>query len=274
MLTAEGQVHKLRGMLNTPIDYFWTIGDTEYCLNTWLGKKIRIQFLNKITCIHCARITKKSFNQGYCYPCFQRLARCDFCILKPENCHYHKNTCREPEWAAAHCMQTHILYLANTSGLKVGITRATHAPTRWIDQGAIQAIPFFSVKTRYESGRIEDKMRGFIGDRTQWQRMLGADIPLLDLRKERERLYPLISAHFEDISLNPHYLSEAEPLTLQYPLLSVPAKVKSVSLDKTPELEGRLVGIKGQYLLFDTGQVINIRALGGYYLTVSVNRSI
>jgi hypothetical protein len=254
--------------MNAPIDYFWTIGDTEYALNTWLDKKIHLQFLNKITCVYCARITKKSFNQGYCYPCFQRLARCDFCILKPEKCHYHKNTCREPSWGFSHCMQTHILYLANTSGLKVGITRAHHISTRWIDQGAIQAIPFFSVQTRYESGLIEDKMRGFISDRTQWKRMLGIDIPLLDLCKERERLYPLILEQI--VPLNPSYLPEAKPIALQYPLLSLPSKVTSVSMDKTPELEGRLVGIKGQYLLFDTGQVINIRALGGYHFVISV----
>jgi hypothetical protein len=270
MLAAEGQVHKLRGVINTPIDYFWTIGDTEYAPNTWLGKKIHLRFLNKITCLYCGRITKKSFNQGYCYPCFQRLARCDFCILKPEKCHYHQNTCREPEWGFSHCMQTHILYLANTSGLKVGITRANHIPTRWIDQGAIQAIPFFSVHTRYESGLIENKMRDFISDRTQWQRMLNADVPLIDLQKERERLHPLILEQI--IPLNPsyRYLAEAKPIELQYPLLSLPNKLKSVSIDKTPELEGHLVGIKGQYFLFDTGQVINIRALGGYHLAVSV----
>jgi len=268
MLTAEGQVQKLRGVLNTPVDYFWTIGDTEYALNAWLGKKISIHFLNKISCIYCDRAIKKSFNQGYCYPCFQRLARCDLCILKPEDCHHHKNTCREPEWGLSHCMQTHIVYLANTSGLKVGITRANQIPTRWIDQGAIQAIPFLRVQTRYESGLIENKMRRFISDRTQWQRMLSADIPLMDLTEERERLYPMILEHI--VPLNPTYLADAQPVALEYPALSLPNKVKSVSMDKTPHLEGQLVGIKGQYLLFDTGQVMNIRALGGYHLRVSV----
>jgi hypothetical protein len=269
MLSAEGQVRKLRGVLNTPVDYFWTIGDTEYSINSWLGKKLNIQFLNQISCLHCARITKKSFNQGYCYPCFRRLARCDSCILKPEKCHYHHNTCREPAWGFSHCMQTHIVYLANTSGIKVGITRAHHIPTRWIDQGAIQAIPFFSVQTRYESGLIENSMRALLSDKTQWRQMLRDDVPSIDLLAERERLHPLVSEHI--IPLNPCYLPNAKVITVEYPTLSLlPDKVSAVSLDKNPHFTGTLLGIKGQYFRFDTGHVLNIRALGGYHLRVAV----
>jgi hypothetical protein len=267
-MVATGQIHKLRGVYETPIHYYWKIGDTEYFINDWIDKTVSITGLQRITCLYCQRITKKSFNQGYCYPCFQRLARCDFCILKPEKCHYHFNTCREPAWGLSHCMQTHVIYLANTSGLKVGITRANHIPTRWIDQGAIQAIPFFSVDTRYASGLIEDKMRTFVSDKTQWQRMLSVKNPAIDLVSERERLYPLVLETI--IPLNPIYLNDTTPIDLKYPILSMPEKIRSASLDKILTVEGRLVGIKGQYLIFDTGQVMNIRALGGYHAEVRI----
>ena len=268
MQTIDAISQPLRGELKTPIQYTWTLNNVDYNLNTWLGKKLTILFHGKITCIHCQRPTKKSFNQGYCYPCFQKLARCALCVLKPETCHFHLGTCREPEWGLSHCMQSHIVYLANTSDLKVGITRANHVPNRWIDQGATQAIPFFSVHTRFQSGLIEDRMKTLLPDKTHWRKMLAGEAAPLDLMAERERLYPLVLEKI--IPLHATFLTEATPITLKYPILEIPAKIQSVNPEKTPTIEGSLVGIKGQYLLFDTGQVLNIRNTTGYHIRLTI----
>src|SRR5690554_4764181 len=160
-----------------PVAYTLAVGDARIALNDLMGRKVRIDFEGVIRCIHCDRTTKKSFNQGYCYPCFRKLAACDSCIMSPEKCHYHLGTCREPEWGEANCMVEHVVYLANSSGLKVGITRATQVPTRWIDQGAVTAIPMLRVASRYLSGLVEVACKNHVADRTNWRAMLKGDVP-------------------------------------------------------------------------------------------------
>ncbi|HYF97471.1 MAG TPA: DUF2797 domain-containing protein, partial [Coxiellaceae bacterium] len=168
----KGQLRKLQSQLKTPIEYAMPLADEFFPLNPLLGKTISLTFLEKIECLHCGKATNKSFNQGYCYLCFRQLAACDLCIMRPELCHYAQGTCREPTWAEQHCMQPHIVYLANTSALKVGISRQSQIPTRWIDQGAEQALPIFSVRTRYQSGVIESVLKQWVSDRTNWRLML------------------------------------------------------------------------------------------------------
>ena len=141
----SGSLRKMRAVLSDPVDYFLVLDETEVPLNEILGCNIKLEFHGLIHCIYCGRKTSKSFNQGYCFPCFRKLARCDLCIVSPEKCHYHEGTCREPKWGQENCMTEHVVYLSITSGLKVGITRSTQVPTRWIDQGATQAQPIFIV---------------------------------------------------------------------------------------------------------------------------------
>ncbi len=250
-----------------PVAYTLAVGDTRIPMNELIGKKLRLDFEGVIRCINCDRTTKKSFNQGFCYPCFRKLAACDSCIMSPEKCHYHLGTCREPEWGEANCMVEHVVYLANSSGLKVGITRGTQVPTRWIDQGAVDAIPMLRVSTRYLAGLAEVACKSHVADRTNWRAMLKGDVPELDLVEERERILALVQddlaalkqQHGED-SLR---IVDEASLGLGYPVQVWPAKVKTHNLDKTPEVEGLLEGIKGQYLMLDTG-VINIRKFTGY----------
>ncbi|MDX5440396.1 MAG: DUF2797 domain-containing protein [Alteromonadaceae bacterium] len=250
-----------------PVAYTLAVGDTRIPLNDLIGQKVRLEFDGVIRCIHCDRTTKKSFNQGYCYPCFRKLAACDSCIMSPEKCHYHLGTCREPEWGEANCMVEHVVYLANSSGLKVGITRGSQVPTRWIDQGAVTAIPMLRVASRYLSGLVEAACKSHVADRTNWRAMLKGDVPELDLVQERRKMLELIedelaqlrAQHGED---SIRVVDEAS-LGLGYPVQVWPSKVKTHNLDKTPEVEGLLEGIKGQYLMLDTG-VINIRKFTGY----------
>jgi hypothetical protein len=268
-VNIQGNLHKMHTEAQSPVVYSLELGGQRIELNDWLGRDVRIEYLQEIECIHCGRSTNKSFNQGYCYPCFRDLAQCDQCIMSPEKCHFHLGTCREPEWGLEHCMRPHIVYLANTSGLKVGITRESQLPTRWIDQGAVQAMPMLRVSKRYHAGLIEDAFRQHVSDRTNWRSMLKHEFEEADLYGLFEGLWPTVSA-----GLDAELLDDAELLAspdavigLDYPALTFPTKITSFNLDKNPHVKGRLQAIKGQYLLLDSG-VINIRKYGGYLVSI------
>jgi Protein of unknown function (DUF2797) len=272
-LLARGPVRKMKTRLAGQVEYTALLGDDQVELNQYLGQKLRLEFSGSIHCIHCGRKTAKSFNQGYCYPCFKRLAQCDSCIVSPEKCHYAAGTCREPEWGEQHCMIDHIVYLANTSGLKVGITRGSQVPTRWMDQGATQALPIFRVDTRMHSGMVEMVFKRHMADKTNWQAMLRGDAQPCDLEQARLQLLATcadeIAALQQQFGLQAISVLEAQQQTLiSYPVLEYPAKVTSFNLDKSPSAGGTLLGIKGQYLIFDAG-VINMRKYGGYELSLS-----
>ena len=278
LLQFEGNVSKMIGLLDTadaPVDYSLPIGEERVPLNGLLGKTIRLEAMGPIHCVHCGRKTKKSFNQGYCYPCFTKLAQCDSCIMSPEKCHYDQGTCREPAWGEQFCMTDHIVYLANSSGLKVGITRASQVPTRWVDQGASQALPILRVATRQQSGLVEDLLRQQVADKPNWRALLKGDPEPLDLCAERDRLLDNAEAGIAELQARfglqaLQLLPQAEALEIRYPVEQYVAKPQSANLDKEPVLEGTLLGIKGQYLLLDTA-VINIRKYTAYQLAFSAS---
>lgn len=257
--------------LDDPIRYFLPVDDTRFDLNACLGSPIRLTFSGEINCIHCARKIKRSFNQGYCYPCFRRLARCDICYVRPEKCHYREGTCREPQWGEANCMQAHVVYLSNTSDLKVGITRRSQIPVRWIDQGAAQALPIFEVDERYHSGRIETLFKAHTSDRTDWRRMLKARAQPIDLMAHRDSLIARLGEELAQLGseLGEHAIrpvNDVETVSLTYPVECYPKTIKALNLDKTPSISGILLGVKGQYLILDAG-VLNIRKFAGYRVT-------
>ena len=279
MTVYSGHLRKMRVQYEnsaTPVEYFLTLDDglESISLNAMLGKRLSIRFKNEIHCVSCGRKSNKSFNQGHCYPCFIRLASCDKCIMSPEKCHYEQGTCREPLWGEEHCMQSHYVYLANSSGLKVGITRGDQLPTRWIDQGAIQGLAIYKVSQRYYSGLVEILYKQKISDRTQWQRMLKGQVEEMDLLQQQQVLNELFSEQIEELQsgLPKGAVETIENNTMteiRYPVDTYPQKVKSFNLDKQPLVEGVLMGIKGQYLILDTG-VINIRKFSGYHIDFEV----
>lgn len=271
-LVASGAVRKMKTELQDTVNYTMLLGEHEVPMNQFLGQQLQLNYEGAINCIHCDRKTNKSFSQGYCYPCFKRLAQCDSCIMSPEKCHYAAGTCREPEWGEQHCMTDHFVYLANTSGLKVGITRGSQVPTRWMDQGATQARAIFRVDTRLHSGLVETLFKNHIADKTNWRAMLKGDAEHCDLTQERDRLLEEVAPELDTLRQE-HGLQSITDLRdetdtlISYPVLQYPQKVTSLNLDKTPSVGGTLQGIKGQYLIFDTG-VINIRKYGGYQLSL------
>lgn len=261
-------------MNNDPVDYQMVLAEQRIAMTPLIGHKINLKFAGEIHCVACDRRIKKTYSGGYCFPCSQKLAQCDLCIMKPETCHYDAGTCREPKWGEAFCMKDHIVYLANSSGIKVGITRINQIPTRWIDQGASQALPIFRVKSRFQSGLAEVIFKSHVSDRTDWRKMLKGEAKNLDLSTIRDQLMSecseeimALQQRFGEQAIMP--LNDEHVVNISYPIGQYPDKVKSFNFDKTPEISGVLHGIKGQYLIFDTG-VINLRKFTGYNITMVV----
>jgi hypothetical protein len=242
-----------------PVEYSLPLGDQLIDMNSYLEKEIHFEYEGKIECVGCGKVTKKSFNQGHCYSCLMTLASCDMCIMKPELCHYDEGTCREPKFGEEFCLQDHTVYLSNTSSVKVGITRKIQQTTRWVDQGATQALAIATVPNRKASGALEVLMKNKVADKTNWRKMLKGNGDILDMKAVAKELLPQWPEGFAG------KLEDVEPVEITYPVLEFPEKIKSFNLDKIPEVKGTLLGIKGQYLLLDTG-VINMRKYQGYHL--------
>lgn len=252
---------------HAPVEYSLDVGGEMISLNALLGKKIHFRYTGLIYCVQCGRKTNKSFQQGHCFPCYRRLLECNLCVIHPEKCRYYEGVCKPNDWAHVHCSQPHIVYLANASGLKVGITRATPFYARWIDQGAIQGLQIYTVQNRYQAGLVEMLCKKYVADKTQWQKMLKGENGSVDMVQEREALFAQIQSEIADVLVKYapeiQVLPQEKPIHITYPVLQYPSKIISYSLDKNPSVEGILQGIKGQYLLLDTG-VISIRKFAGY----------
>lgn len=276
MTSFAGQLSKMQADLTADgrAQYQLSLGDNHVAIHELIGQPLQFTYAGAIHCQNCQRKTSKSYSGGFCFPCSQKLAQCDLCFMKPETCHFDKGTCREPDWGLAVCMQDHIVYLANSSGLKVGITRIGQVPTRWLDQGATQALPVFRVQSRYQSGLVEVIFKQHVADRTDWRKMLKGDAKPLDLPAQRDHLMQAcaadiaaLQAQFEPGAITP--LPSENMLSIQYPVDQYPDKVKALNFDKTPQIEGVLQGIKGQYLLLDSG-VLNIRKFAGYQVALTL----
>ncbi len=262
----NGTLLKMETKLVNPIEYELPIGDELIYMNPLIGKYIALKWLKEIYCVACGRKTNKSFAQGFCYPCFLNAPETSECIFRPELCRAQDGIARDMEWAENHCLQDHIVYLAISSGIKVGVTRSGQIPTRWIDQGAWQAIKLAKTPNRYTAGLIEVALKEHISDRTNWQRMLKNQlIEGVDLTIAKKNMIAHLPSDLQN------YISEEDNITeINYPVNEYPEKVKSLSFDKLGEIAGRLWGVKGQYLIFDDGTVVNMRKHTGSMVELEV----
>lgn len=269
MGVSEGNILKMRTSLKksgATVEYYLPVSGEEIAMNELIGKKIKIEYLGRINCIHCGRVSGKSFAQGYCYPCFISLPQTDACSLHPEKCEAHRGISRDMSWSEKNCLSTHIVYLALTPGLKVGVTRESQVPYRWIDQGAWEAIVLAKTVNRYSAGKMEVYLKNYIADKTNWRQMLsGKRDESASLADEKNRIVALLPGEMQDD------VSEDYGVTsIKYPVLSYPQKIKSLNIESTPVVEGLLTGIKGQYIILDSGEVLNIRKIGGYFVRITV----
>ena len=265
-METRGSFRKMHVELDNPVRYSLLLNEEKIELNPLIGSHIKLSFMGDIFCIACGRKTNKSFAQGFCYPCFINAPETSECILRPQLCQAHEGIARDMEWAERHCLQDHFVNLAISSSVKVGVTRSTQIPTRWIDQGAWQAIKFAKTPNRYIAGLIEVALKEHISDRTQWQRMLKNQlVEGVDLRDKKNEMLGYISNELQKYACDDNDITE-----IIYPVEEYPEKVKSLSFDKLNEIEGRLWGIKGQYLMFDDGTVLNIRKHNGYKVSLEI----
>lgn len=247
----------------------------EIELGTLLGRRMTLSHTGTLRCQACGSHTRKSYSQGHCYPCFKRLASCDLCVMAPHRCHYDKGTCRDPQWGESFCMQPHLVYLANSSGLKVGITRAGQQHGRWRDQGALQGRLLATAATRRAAGELEVQLAKVFGDRSQWRALVTGNADLIDLDAAAAQARALVpkpgeGVAYVDASLDASASSAADVQTyeMHYPVAAWPPTTR-LNFKKTDSVSGVLTGMKGQYLLFDTG-VFNVREHTSFEVTLDI----
>ncbi len=212
-----GMLFKMKSSLTgNKVSYQLPLGEACLGLDCFLGKKIKFTFTEKIFCIETKKQIKKTYGQGYSYEAFLKLPECDSCMLHPEKCHYHEGTCRDPHWGEKNCFIPHFVYLSLTSGVKVGVTRERNTPQRWIDQGAVKALPILRVQNRKDAGIIECEAKKFLDDKTNWRKMLQGDIPSISLEDEKERLIYQLGDILDDLMAEE---IESDVWSFEYPFI-------------------------------------------------------
>ncbi len=246
------------------VNYFLEGNDGELALHEMLGNTLNMQFGGKITCINCDRVIRKTY-QGFCYQCFTEAPEAAACVIRPELCEAHLELENTSEWESRHHHQPHVVYLAFSGNLKVGVTRASGTLTRWMDQGASRAIVLAETPYRQLAGQIEVELKQFVSDKTDWRKMLLNSAPDIDLVAQKEMLGSMLSSHLIE-----YVSAKNEIYQIQYPVIQYPTEVTSIRLDKTHSFAYKLAGIKGQYLIFDTGKVFNVRNHCGYHVSIAI----
>ena len=266
MKKYQGNILKMRTKYATPVHYFLPVGEEEIDLNALIGTNITMHFEGQINCISCGKKTKRSFNQGFCYNCLQTAPEASESIVRPELSKAQFGIARDIEWAEKYDLIEHVVYLAASSEIKVGVTRHHQIPTRWIDQGASYAVKLAKTPNRHIAGIIEVFLKKHFTDRTNWQAMLkNKTVEHTDILKEKQKVKELLPR-----GLQKYFDPDDEITTIEYPVQNFPQKVKSIGFDKNPEIKGVLTGIKGQYLIFENQNVLNIRKHNGYFLKIRV----
>jgi hypothetical protein len=263
-MTYQGTLTKMQTELGNPIQYYLVFENSFLNVNQLLGKEIEIIF-DGFQCLNCGK-EKKIFRQGFCYDCFYSSPAVGDWIMKPELSTAHLGIAdRDLEYETRVQLRPHIVYFATSSEIKVGVTRDSQVPTRWIDQGAEQALAIVEVPNRYLAGITEVALKNHFADKTNWRKMLTNAVVEVDLMQEKSKVATLLPNEVRDY----FDLNAFEVASLHYPVLEYPKKIASLSLDKTSSFQGKLTGIKGQYLIFENGTVFNVRSNEGYKVRIS-----
>ncbi|MFB9120539.1 DUF2797 domain-containing protein [Bergeyella porcorum] len=263
-MTFRGQLLKMSTQLAEPIQYYLNLSNDLLHINALIGKTIRIKHIG-YQCVNCDS-DEKLFRMGFCKKCFFESPYASESIIRPELSRAHLGEEeRDLEVEKEIQLVPHIVYLAYTGDVKVGVTRAHQVPTRWIDQGATFALPIAKTNNRYEAGVIEVALKQYLPDKTNYKKMLENDfegeVDLATFRNEIEQYFPE--------ELKQFYTLDGEIQKLDFPYQK-PEKVSVFTLEKQPEFEGVLCGIKGQYLAFEGGQMMNVRSHEGYVIELSI----
>ncbi|MDQ7918396.1 DUF2797 domain-containing protein [Mesonia sp. MT50] len=260
----EGVLKKMPTELKEEVQYYMVFENDFLHVNQLLNQKISLSFL-KYQCLNCGK-DKKIFRQGFCYDCFYEIPQAGDWIMKPELSTAHlEQEDRNLEYEKKVQLQPHIVYLANSSNVKVGVTRKTQVPTRWIDQGAHEALEILEVPNRYLAGIAEVALKDHVADKTNWRTMLKNEIEDVSLEEKRNELLQFLPEEVE-----PYILKNNKETEINFPVLRYPKKLKSLNIEKSREYTGVLKGVKGQYLLFEDDRVFNVRNNAGFYIELKV----
>lgn len=264
-MTYQGVLSKMQTEFGDPIQYYLVFENSFLNMNQVLNKELEISF-EGYQCLNCGK-KKKIYRQGFCYDCFYSSPAVGDWIMKPELSTAHLGIeDRDLAYEEQVQLQPHIVYLALSSEVKVGVTRKTQVPTRWIDQGASQAISIVEVPNRYLAGITEVALKSHYTDKTNWRKMIQNDLAHVDLAAEKLKLEKLIPAEVQEF----YHLEKNDVYQMHFPVLNYPKKVNSLNLDKEPNFKGKLIGIKGQYLIFEDGTVFNVRSFEGYVVRLEI----
>lgn len=264
-MTYQGVLTKMATEFSHPIQYFLIFENDFINMNQLLDKTISIQFVG-YQCLNCA-LDKPIFRQGFCKSCFFDIPQAADWIMRPELSTAHLDQeDRDLDYEKRVQLQPHIVYLANSSNVKVGVTRKSQVPTRWIDQGAHEAIEIVEVPNRYLAGITEVALKSFVADKTNWRTMLKNEIVDENLVEWRDRLRASLPEEAAE-----YYIASNQETHIDFPVLKYPEKPKSLNLIKTPNYQGVLKGIKGQYLIFEDDTVFNIRSNEGLIVALTVH---
>lgn len=258
----QGVLTKMLTEASQPIQYYLNLQDDFIHLNQKINTTISLKFL-KYECLNCHE-NKKIYRQGFCYTCFEQIPNAGEWIMHPEKSKAHLDIeDRDLAYEKQVQLQPHIVYLANSSNVKVGVTRKSQVPTRWIDQGAHEALVFLETPNRYLAGIAEVALKNHISDKTNWRKMLTNTLQDEDLNKVKNDLIPYLPEE-----VKPYICENENELNLHFPVEKYPSKPASINLEKTPTYQGKLVGIKGQYLLFEDNHVLNVRNNEGFFIEI------
>jgi hypothetical protein len=265
-MTSSGNLLKMRSAHTgeNKVGYYLDLGEERIFMNSLVGKQIELTFTGVINCISCGKVTKKSFAQGFCFICMQTAPEAEECVLRPALCKAHMGVARDMEYAKQHCLKPHFVYLANAGDVKVGITRESQIPTRWIDQGASSAIKICMTPNRHIAGLIEMHLGKSFTDKTSWKRMVTNNVDAtLNLHNFREKALSLLTPEMLQFMCDDEVVYNFE-----FPVVEYPVFPAAINLDSSQQIKGVLKGIKGQYLLFDNDRVMNVRKHSGYFVRV------
>jgi hypothetical protein len=261
----KGYLEKMVVSYGDVVQYKLKLADELVDMNGLIGHRVSLTYLNQIKCVDCGAIIKKAYGQGFCFQCLQESPLASECILRPEKCKAHLGISRSMVWSESHCLAPHVVYLAYSSHIKVGVTRVSQIPTRWIDQGAMQAIVLANAPNRHIAGMIEVFLKQHFSDKTAWQQMLATDfVPIeINLENAKERAISLLPKELRQ------FVVDGELFQFHYPIVDISEKMKAVSFDKETTIEGILNGIKGQYLIFNGQLAFNVRKHTGYFIEMT-----
>lgn len=263
-MLSTGFLHKMAVYQDEPVKYYLNIEEDLFFLNDLLGRHIKITYLGIIKCF-CNNLVDKVFRMNFCYNCYYTLPEASEAILKPELSKAHLGIEeRDLEFEKAYQLQPHTVYLAISGGLKVGVTRTSQQITRWIDQGAVKALPLLETPNRYEAGMWEVELKKILSDKTAWKDMLTWNDPDVDLLAEKKKILDKFQDRQHEFS------KQSEIFTFQYPYLKKPQKVTTINIENKKSAEGILTAIRGQYIILDNNQAINIRTFEGRHVQIEI----